>query len=98
MKRDSILINVARGPIVDEDALAKCLKENEIRGAGIDTFEKEPTVNQNLAEIEENVVLTPHIGSASRETRTEMAKMAAENMVLGLKGETPPNIVNKRVL
>ncbi len=98
MKKDSILINAARGPIVKEDELAESLKEGEIRGAAIDTFEKEPLVNPKLGKIKKHVVLTPHIGSASKETRLKMSKMAAENMIIGLRGEKPPNLVNKKVI
>lgn len=98
MKDSAILVNAARGPIVDEDALAEAIKAGEVRGAAIDTFEDEPSVNPKLAEIEEFVVLTPHIASASQETRLKMARMAADNVNSGLKGEKPPNIVNEEVL
>lgn len=98
MNEDAILINVARGPIVNEDDLAEALKNDELLGAAIDTFEEEPDVNPELAEIDEFVALAPHIGSASRETRLKMARMAAENMIAGLENETPPNIVNEDVL
>lgn len=98
MKSDAILVNAARGKIVDEDALAEAIENGEVRGAAIDTFENEPHVNSKLAEIEEFVVLTPHIGSASEETRLKMSKMAAENMNAGLRGEEPPNLVNEEVL
>lgn len=98
MKKGSILINTARGPIVDEDDLAQAIEEGELRGAAIDTFENEPDVNPRLAELKEFVVLTPHIGSASLETRLEIAKLAAENMIAGLEGKKPPNLVNEEVL
>ncbi len=98
MNDEAILVNAARGPIVDEDDLAAALKAGELRGAAIDTFEDEPAVNQQLAEIEEFVVLAPHIGSASRETRLEMAEMAAANMVAGLEGSVPPNLINEDAL
>lgn len=98
MKNNAILINAARGPIVDEDALVEALKKGEIRGIAIDTFEKEPKVHPELAKIEEYVVLAPHIGSASRATRLKMAMMAVDNMIAGLKGERPPNLVNKDVV
>lgn len=96
MREDAILINVARGQIVDEAALVNALQSGELRGAALDTFEAEPAVNEQLTQIEESVVLTPHIGSASRETRSQMAHMAVENMLAGLAGETPPNLVNER--
>lgn len=98
MKEDAILVNAARGPIVDEDALAGAIENNEIRGAAIDTFEDEPKVNPRLAKLREFVVLAPHIGSASEETRLEMARMAANNVKAGLKGRKPPNLVNEKVL
>jgi len=98
MKETALLINVARGPIVDEDALAGALRDGQIRGAALDVFEEEPQVHPELAEIEESVVLTPHIGSASLDTRRKMADMAVENMIAGLKGEEPPNLINKEAL
>ncbi len=93
-----ILINAARGPIVDEDDLAQAIEEGELRGAAVDTFENEPKVNPRLANLTEFVVLTPHIGSASLETRREMARLAAINMIAGLEGKKPPNIVNEEIL
>ncbi len=98
MKDNALLINAARGPVVDEDDLAEALISGEIRGAAIDTFEDEPHVNKKLADLKEFVVLTPHIGSASEETRLKMSRMAVKNMVKGLSGEKPPNIVNPMVL
>ncbi len=97
MKPAAILINTARGPVVDEAALVEALKEGRIRGAGLDVFEEEPSVHPGLVELKENVVLTPHIGSASIETRLRMATMASLNMVQALKGSRPPNLVNKAV-
>lgn len=97
MRKESYLINTARGPIVDEKALVKALKENWIRGAALDVFENEPQIEPELLELE-NVVLAPHIGSASYATRTKMSVMAAENIVKALKGEVPPNLVNMDVL
>jgi glyoxylate reductase len=96
MKHTAILINTARGPVVDEAALVEAIKSELIRGAALDVFEEEPSVHPELIKIEENLVLVPHIGSASIETRLRMAKMAAMNMVEGLKGNRPPNLVNKR--
>lgn len=97
MKKGSYLINTARGPIVDEKALVKALKEKWIRGAALDVFENEPHVEPELLELE-NVVLAPHIGSASHATRTKMSIIAAENIVKALKGEIPPNLVNTEIL
>ncbi|MBC7217004.1 MAG: D-glycerate dehydrogenase [Candidatus Caldatribacterium sp.] len=97
MKREAYLINTARGPIVDEKALVRALKEGWIRGAALDVFENEPKVEPELLELD-NVVLAPHIGSASYATRTRMAVMAAENLVRALQGEVPPNLVNPEVL
>ena len=98
MKDEAILVNAARGPIVDEYALAEALKSEEIRGAALDVFEQEPQVHPELAKLEKSVALAPHLGSASRETRLKMARMAAENMVTGLEGECPPDLINKEVL
>ena len=94
MKNTAILINTARGPVVDEAALVQAIKSEQIRGAALDVFEEEPSVHPELIKMEENVVLAPHIGSASIETRLQMAKMAAINMAEGLKGNRPPNLVN----
>jgi glyoxylate reductase len=97
MKNSAILINTARGPVVDEAALVEAVKDGQIRGAALDVFEEEPSVHPELIKIKENVVLVPHIGSASIETRLRMAKMAARNMAEGLKGNRPPNLVNEKV-
>ncbi len=97
MKNTAILINTARGPVVDEAALVAAIKDGQIRGAALDVFEEEPTVHPELMKLEENVVLAPHIGSASIETRLRMSIMAAENMIQGLKGNRPPNLVNNTV-
>jgi len=97
MKNTAILINTARGPVVDEAALVEAIKDGQIRGAALDVFEEEPSVHPELIKMEENVVLAPHIGSASIETRLRMAKMAARNMAQGLKGTRPPNLVNEKV-
>jgi glyoxylate reductase len=96
MKETAYLINTARGPIIDEKALVEALKNKEIAGAGLDVYENEPELAPGLVELE-NVILAPHIASASIETRTKMAVMAAENLLAGLKGETMPNIVNPEV-
>jgi glyoxylate reductase len=97
MKKEAYLINTARGPIVDEKALAKALKEGWIRGAGLDVFEREPEVEPELLELD-NAVLLPHLGSASYATRAKMATMVAENALKALKGEVPPNLVNPEVM
>jgi glyoxylate reductase len=97
MKHTAILINTARGPVVDEAALVEALEEGRIRGAALDVFEEEPRVHPGLLKFKEYVVLTPHIGSASIETRLRMAKMAALNMAEALKGNRPPNLVNEAV-
>lgn len=92
MKKEAILINVARGPIIDEKALAEALEKKEIWGAGLDVYEKEPAIEKRLLSLE-NVVLLPHIGSATYETRLKMAMMASRNLVQGLRGERPENLV-----
>jgi len=97
MKATAILVNVARGPIVDEKALVHALKTKTIAGAGLDVFEREPKVQRGLLRLP-NVVLAPHIASASMETRTRMACMAAENCVAALTGQRPPNLVNPEIL
>lgn len=94
MKPTSILINTARGPVVDEKALVKALKEKHIFGAGLDVFEFEPTLAEGLAELE-NVVVTPHIGSATESTRIAMAECVARTIIAVMNGETPNNVVNK---
>lgn len=98
MKPTAILVNTARGAVVDQKALYRALKEKRIFGAGLDVYEKEPIDKDDpLIELD-NVVLLPHIGSASVETRTKMAIMAAENLLAGLRGEIPQNLVNPEVL
>ena len=94
MKKNAVLINTSRGPVVDEKALVFALKEKQIFGAGLDVYEHEPEMTEELKKLD-NVVLQPHSASATIESRTKMATMAAENMVAGLKGEIPNNCVNK---
>ena len=89
MKKSAYLVNTARGPIIDEAALALALREEQIAGAGLDVFEQEPKVHPWLLELE-NVTLVPHLGSATVETRTAMAVLAADNTLAALKGEQPP--------
>ena len=96
MKPTAILVNVSRGPVVDEKALVKALKEEWIAGAGLDVYEREPKPAPGLTRLK-NVVLAPHIGSASRETRLKMAMMAAENCLAALLGSRPPNLLNPEV-
>ncbi len=93
MKPEAMLINTSRGPIVDEKALVYALQHNIIAAAGLDVFEREPAVEPELLTME-NVVLLPHVASASLKTRTRMATMASENIVAHAKGQQPPNIVN----
>ena len=92
MKKQAILVNVARGPIVDEGALAEALARGDLWGAGLDVYEREPEVHPRLLELD-NVVLLPHIGSATDETRLRMAMTAARNLVQGLRGERPANLI-----
>ena len=97
MKRTAYLINTSRGPVIDEKALYEALKKRTIAGAGIDVFEKEPLDPKSpLIELD-NIVMTPHIASASVETRTAMAVMAATNFVSVLIGKEPPNPVNPEI-
>lgn len=93
MKSTSILINTSRGPVVDEIALAKALEEKRIWGAGLDVYENEPYIEEKLLKLS-NVVLLPHIGSATIETRKKMSIMAAENIIAILNGDIPKNVVN----
>lgn len=92
MRKEAILINVARGPIVEEEAVAEALEKGQIWGAGLDVYEKEPEIHQRLLSLD-SAVLLPHIGSASYETRLKMSMMAARNLIQGLKGEKPDNLV-----
>jgi len=92
IKKEAILVNASRGPLVDEAALAEALEKGQIWGAGFDVYEREPEIEEKLLSLV-NVVLLPHIGSASYETRLKMAMMAARNLVQGLKGERPENLV-----
>ena len=93
MKPKAVLVNTSRGPVVNEDALAEALEDERIFAAGLDVYEEEPKVHPKLLELE-NVVLAPHIGSASIETRNKMAVTAGEDLRAALRGEQPKNPVN----
>ncbi len=98
MRETAYLVNTSRGQVVDQAALIEALAQHRIAGAGLDVFEEEPLPQSSPLLGMKNVVLLPHIGSGSRETRTSMAVMAAENIASALKGMRPPNIVNRDVL
>ncbi len=97
MEKTAYPVNASRGPVVDEAALAQALKEGRIAGAGIDVFEREPEVHPALIALP-NVVLAPHIASASSDTRVKMARLAVDNCLAVLEGRTPPTPVNPEVL
>lgn len=96
MKKGAFIINTARGAVIDEQALIKHLQNGHLGGAGLDVFEHEPKISEELLEME-NVVLAPHIGTANYETRKAMAEEAASNIKYYFEGEQPPNIVNPEV-
>jgi gluconate 2-dehydrogenase len=96
MKPSAFLINIARGPIVDEAALVQALRDGTIRGAGLDVYEKEPLSESPLFQLK-NAVTLPHIGSATHETRTAMAERAMDNLTAALKGQRPQDLVNPQV-
>ncbi|MFB3828728.1 MAG: 2-hydroxyacid dehydrogenase [Bryobacteraceae bacterium] len=93
MKPTAVLVNTSRGPVVDEAAVAEALRDRVIAAAGLDVFEREPHVHPLLLELD-NVVLLPHLGSASHETRLRMSMMAVENAAAALEGRRPPNLLN----
>jgi len=93
MKRNAILVNTSRGPVVDEAALVQALQAQKLAGAGLDVYEREPAVHPGLIQLP-NVVLAPHIASATVRTRSEMSAMAARNMATAVRGGKPPNLVN----
>ena len=98
MKKTAYLINNSRGPVVDEKALYEALRKEQIAGAGLDVFEQEPTPVDNPLLKLDNVVVAPHISSASLETRAKMSEMVAENLVAFFEGKRPPNLVNSDVI
>jgi gluconate 2-dehydrogenase len=97
MQPSSILVNIARGGIVDDAALVEALREKRIAGAGLDVYEGEPKLNPGFLGLD-NVVLAPHLGSATNATRLAMARLAARNLIEGLTGGKPPTPVNPEVL
>jgi glyoxylate reductase len=96
MKPTAFLINTTRGPVVQEAALVEALEKGTIAGAALDVFEREPLISDGLRR--DNVVLAPHLGSASVETRTRMAMIAVENVIAFFDGRRPPTILNPEVL
>ena len=94
MKTSAYLINTARGPVVDETALLDALKQKQIAGAGLDVYENEPELAPGLEQLT-NVTLLPHMGTATENTRRRMGSMAVENLIAGLEGRTPPNLINR---
>ena len=96
MKPQACLINTSRGPLVDEAALIRALREGWIAGAGLDVYEQEPRVSPGLLELP-NAVLTPHIGSAERVTREAIAGVVVDNILAFARGDRPPNVVNPEV-
>ncbi len=92
MKKTAYLVNTSRGPVIDEAALVDALRNKTIKGAALDVFENEPTLAVGLIDLP-NVLLTPHIASATEETRSQMSEMAALNIIEALEGRIPPNLV-----
>ena len=97
MKKTAFIINTARGAIIDEAAMVRALKTRKIAGAGFDVFEFEPKVHAELKKMK-NVVIVPHLGSATIEVREEMANIVVDNIAALIEGRRPPNIVNPQVL
>jgi glyoxylate reductase len=93
LRPDAVLVNTARGPLVDEEALAIALEDGRLFAAGLDVYEREPEVHPRLLAAPRTVLL-PHVGSASQATRTRMAQLACEGVVAVLAGDRPPNLVN----
>ncbi len=93
MKKTAYLINTSRGPVIDEQALVNALEKNKIAGAALDVFEFEPKLTGGIKRLK-NIVVTPHIASATYESRDAMSIIACQNIISALKGETPPNLIN----
>jgi len=93
MKPTAYLVNTSRGPVIDEKALVRSLQEKRIAGAALDVFENEPQLSEGLSDLD-NVILTPHLASASAKSRTAYAALSVKNLLAGLRGEIPPNLVN----
>jgi glyoxylate reductase len=96
MRPSAYLINTARGPIVDEKALVRALEEGRIAGAALDVYEHEPLVEPGLLGLQ-NVVLTPHLGSAACDTRERIAAILVDNVVAVIEGRRPPNLYNPEI-
>jgi len=92
MKKTAYLVNTSRGPVIDEQALVEALKNGVIRGAALDVFENEPKLAKGLSKLD-NVVITPHIASATEKARDEMAVLAATNIIAFFEGKNSPNLV-----
>ena len=97
MKPTAVLVNTSRGPVVDEAALADALAAGDIFAAGLDVFEREPEVEPRLLGLE-NVVVIPHLGSATVDTRDAMGNLAVENVFAALDGKRPPTLLNPDAL
>jgi glyoxylate reductase len=97
MRGSASIINTARGPIIKEDDLVEALRRGIIRGAALDVFEHEPQMHPALVEMKDRVVVAPHVGSATTETRFKMARMAVANVLAAQAGECPPNALNGQV-
>jgi phosphogluconate 2-dehydrogenase len=97
MRPETIFINIARGKVVDEKALIEALRNKQIRAAGLDVFEQEPLAQDSPLLALDNVVATPHMGSATFETREAMARCAVDNLLAALAGQRPPNLVNPEI-
>lgn len=97
LKKDSYIINTARGPVIDEKVLYSCLKDKKIAGAGLDVFENEPVIREEFFKLD-NVVMTPHIGTASISARTDMGREASQNIIDYFVHKKPSNVVNPEVL